>query len=169
VPSITTLTPVDEAHPAPLLGAAPPPRQLSDLCEHRRRIAHIELARGRARGGGPQRRETAWRDPLDAWGRRSPTIRVPGATRHLGKFRIGPGTRIAIHAVVGLRSMRLVSQKGSPSAKTLMSSTSGVVFVEYVALLLLVTVIGAVAVVGLGVPLLKLYRFAQMILSLPVP
>lgn len=65
--------------------------------------------------------------------------------------------------------MRLVSQKGSPSAKTLMSSTSGVVFVEYVALLLLVTVIGAVAVVGLGVPLLKLYRFAQMILSLPVP
>lgn len=65
--------------------------------------------------------------------------------------------------------MRLISQKPSPSAKTLMSSASGVVFVEYVALLLLVTVIGAVAVVGLGVPLLKLYRFAQMILSLPVP
>ena len=65
--------------------------------------------------------------------------------------------------------MRLRSPKKAPSAKVLATSASGVVFVEYVALLLLVTVIGAVSVVGLGVPLLKLYRFAQMILSLPVP
>ena len=65
--------------------------------------------------------------------------------------------------------MRLVTAKKAPSARVLASSASGVVFVEYVALLLLVTVIGAVSVVGLGVPLLKLYRFAQMILSLPVP
>lgn len=65
--------------------------------------------------------------------------------------------------------MRLVSRNHDPDAKELASSTSGVVFVEYVALLTLVTVIGAVAVVGLGVPLLKLYRFAQMVLSLPIP
>jgi hypothetical protein len=65
--------------------------------------------------------------------------------------------------------MRLVSQNKASSSKELLSSTSGVVFVEYVALLTLVTVIGAVAVVGLGVPLLKLYRFAQMVLSLPIP
>ena len=65
--------------------------------------------------------------------------------------------------------MRLLSTKDGPSAKTLMSSTSGVVFVEYVALLTLVTVTGAVAVVSLGVPLLKLYRFTQMVLSLPIP
>ena len=65
--------------------------------------------------------------------------------------------------------MRRITSDGAPSAKTLLASRSGVVFVEYVALLLLVTVIGAVAVVGLGIPLLKLYRFAQMILSLPVP
>lgn len=65
--------------------------------------------------------------------------------------------------------MRRITTNEAPSAKVLATSRSGVVFVEYVALLLLVTVIGAVSVVGLGVPLLKLYRFAQMILSLPVP
>lgn len=65
--------------------------------------------------------------------------------------------------------MRRITANEAPSAKVLAASGSGVVFVEYVALLLLVTVIGAVSVVGLGVPLLKLYRFAQMILSLPVP
>lgn len=65
--------------------------------------------------------------------------------------------------------MRLLSRANSPSSKELVSSSSGVVFVEYVALLTLVTVIGAVAVVGLGIPLLKLYRFAQMVLSLPIP
>jgi hypothetical protein len=65
--------------------------------------------------------------------------------------------------------VRLVSQRSTPSATALVRSRSGVVFVEYVALLTLVTVVGAVAVVGLGVPLLKLYRFAQMVLSLPIP
>ncbi len=65
--------------------------------------------------------------------------------------------------------MRLISPKPAPGARALLASASGVVFVEYVALLLLVTVIGAVAVVSLGVPLLKLYRFTQMVLSLPIP
>jgi hypothetical protein len=74
----------------------------------------------------------------------------------------GPGDRI-------VREVRLLSRANSPSSKELVSSSSGVVFVEYVALLTLVTVIGAVAVVGLGIPLLKLYRFAQMVLSLPIP
>lgn len=65
--------------------------------------------------------------------------------------------------------MRRITTNEAPSAKVLATSARGIVFVEYVALLLLVTVIGAVSVVGLGVPLLKLFRFAQMILSLPVP
>ncbi|MGE0790776.1 MAG: hypothetical protein AB7S26_34195 [Sandaracinaceae bacterium] len=68
--------------------------------------------------------------------------------------------------------MRLVSDNpsgGTPSARTLWSSASGVVFVEYVALLTLVTIVGAISVLSLGVPLLKLYRFAQMVLSLPIP
>ncbi len=65
--------------------------------------------------------------------------------------------------------MRLLSARPTPNARSLAASASGVVFVEYVALLLLVTVIGAVSVVSLGVPLLKLYRFTQMMISLPIP
>lgn len=66
--------------------------------------------------------------------------------------------------------MRLASNDNDPrDARGLAASQSGVVFVEYVALLTLVTVIGTVSVVGLGVPLLRLYRFAQMVLSLPIP
>lgn len=65
--------------------------------------------------------------------------------------------------------MRLVSEKSKPSARSLLGSVSGVVFVEYVALMTLVTLIGAISTLTLGVPLLKLYRFAQMILSLPMP
>ena len=65
--------------------------------------------------------------------------------------------------------MRRVSSKHGKDLAGLVAQTGGVVFTEYVALLLLVTVVGAVAVVGLGIPLLKLYRYAQMILSLPIP
>ena len=52
---------------------------------------------------------------------------------------------------------------------TALAGTRGVVFVEYVALLLLVTIIGAGAVVTLGVPLVNLFRYQQLILSLPIP
>ena len=65
--------------------------------------------------------------------------------------------------------MKLRTQETKRDASSLVRSVSGVVFVEYVALLLLVTVTGAISVVALGVPLLRLYRYAQMILSLPVP
>lgn len=50
-----------------------------------------------------------------------------------------------------------------------LKGTRGVVFVEYVALLLLVTIIGAGAVVTLGIPLVNLFRYQQLILSLPIP
>ena len=50
-----------------------------------------------------------------------------------------------------------------------LGSTRGVVFVEYVALLLLVTIIGAAAVLALGVPLVHLFRYQQIVLSLPIP
>lgn len=65
--------------------------------------------------------------------------------------------------------MRLVSRHGSSEARALVADERGVVFVEYVALLLLVTVMGAISVLGLGIPLIRLFRFAQMILSLPIP
>lgn len=48
-------------------------------------------------------------------------------------------------------------------------STRGVVFVEYVALLLLVTIMGAASVLALGVPLVNLFRYQQLMLSLPIP
>lgn len=49
------------------------------------------------------------------------------------------------------------------------TGTRGVVFVEYVALLLLVTIGGAVAVLSIGIPLVTLYRYQQLLLSLPIP
>ena len=45
----------------------------------------------------------------------------------------------------------------------------GAIAVEYIALLSLVTLIGAASVVGLGIPLLKLFRYAETIIALPMP
>jgi hypothetical protein len=42
-------------------------------------------------------------------------------------------------------------------------------FVEYVVVLLLVTVISAAATFSLGAPFVDYYRFAQTILSMPFP
>lgn len=50
-----------------------------------------------------------------------------------------------------------------------LGETRGVVFVEYVALLTLVTIAGAAAVLSLGMPLVNLFSFQQLILSLPFP
>ena len=50
-----------------------------------------------------------------------------------------------------------------------LAETRGAVFVEYVALLTLVTIMGAAAVLSLGVPLLNLFKFQQLILTLPFP
>jgi len=60
---------------------------------------------------------------------------------------------------------RLPGGQGSEDLR----STRGVVFVEYVALLLLVTVGGAAAVLAVGAPLVTLFRYQQLILSLPIP
>jgi Flp pilus assembly pilin Flp len=45
----------------------------------------------------------------------------------------------------------------------------GAAYVEYLALLTLVTLVGAGAVAALGIPLLRLYRFAEVIILLPAP
>ena len=65
--------------------------------------------------------------------------------------------------------MRIIRNKKENAIRTLLGDSQGAVFVEYVALLLLVTISGAAAVLSLGVPLLRLYRYAQMILVLPFP
>lgn len=51
----------------------------------------------------------------------------------------------------------------------LRGDSKGAIFVEYVALLCLVSVGGAAAVVTLGAPLVALARFAQLIVGLPIP
>ena len=53
--------------------------------------------------------------------------------------------------------------------RRLVTETRGVAYVEYVTLLALVTVIGAVAVLSVGLPLLQTFRYAQAILAMPVP
>lgn len=51
----------------------------------------------------------------------------------------------------------------------LIDDVGGAVYVEYVALLTLVTLIGAGAVAALGLPLLRMFRFAEIVIALPVP
>ncbi len=60
-------------------------------------------------------------------------------------------------------------QRPADAEITGLKGTRGVVFVEYVALLLLVTIIGAGAVAALGLPLVNLFRYQQLVLSLPIP
>jgi len=54
-------------------------------------------------------------------------------------------------------------------AEGLAASERGVAMVEYVTLLCLVTLIGAATVVALGVPLMQLFRYVQMVLAMPIP
>ena len=51
----------------------------------------------------------------------------------------------------------------------LFRDTAGAAYVEYLALLTLVTLVGAAAVAALGLPLLRMFRFAEAILLLPAP
>jgi Flp pilus assembly pilin Flp len=45
----------------------------------------------------------------------------------------------------------------------------GVATVEYVTVLIFVSLVGAAAIVGLGVPLIQLFRYVQMVIAMPVP
>jgi len=57
-------------------------------------------------------------------------------------------------------------EKGQSS---LLRDVRGAVYVEYVTLLGLVTVGGSVAVYSLGLPLLQTFRYAQVIIAMPIP
>jgi Flp pilus assembly pilin Flp len=52
---------------------------------------------------------------------------------------------------------------------SLLRDIRGAVYVEYVTLLGLVTVGGSVAVYSLGLPLLQTFRYAQVIIAMPLP
>lgn len=54
-------------------------------------------------------------------------------------------------------------------AGELVAQTRGSVFVEYLALLCLVTLGGSAALVSLGAPLVHYYRVTQLVLGLPIP
>ena len=51
----------------------------------------------------------------------------------------------------------------------LLRETEGAIFVEYTTLLVLVTLGAAAATVSLGLPLLRYYRYVQMIIAVPFP
>jgi hypothetical protein len=54
-------------------------------------------------------------------------------------------------------------------ADELAKQTRGSVFVEYLALLCLVTLGGSAALVSLGAPLIHYYRVTQLVLGLAIP
>ena len=53
--------------------------------------------------------------------------------------------------------------------RPLVADERGVVFAEYVVVLTLVSLVGSAAVVALGVPLVRAFRFAQLFIALPIP
>lgn len=84
-----------------------------------------------------------------------------GKTRKIA--RRGPLSRLFSGPIEG----RVVG--GQRSLGELDGDTRGAIFVEYVALLCLVSVGGAAAVVTLGAPLVALARFTQLVVGLPIP
>ncbi len=68
---------------------------------------------------------------------------------------------------------RRLQKQVDPAAKklghALVSDTDGAVFVEYLTLTLLVAVLCAAATATLGVPLLRLFRFQQAVVAVPIP
>ncbi|MCX7808578.1 MAG: hypothetical protein N2515_08215 [Deltaproteobacteria bacterium] len=67
------------------------------------------------------------------------------------------------------RTEGVVNEKSLAHPSSLGSSTQGIAFTEYVVLLTLVTVGGAVGLYSLGVPLFRMARFAEFIVGLPIP
>lgn len=45
----------------------------------------------------------------------------------------------------------------------------GSAYVEYLTLLAVVTLAGAAAIAALGLPLLRLFRYAELLIALPIP
>jgi Flp pilus assembly pilin Flp len=67
--------------------------------------------------------------------------------------------------------VRLPSRPSCPISLTtaLARDERGVATVEYVTVLVLVSIVGAGAIVALGVPLIQLFRYVQMVIAMPVP
>ena len=69
-----------------------------------------------------------------------------------------------------VRNMNETPTKSAQVAvESLRKDERGLATVEYAMLLAVVTVGGAIAVLSLGVPFVKMFRFQQLILALPFP
>ncbi|MBO6937129.1 MAG: hypothetical protein JJ863_19320 [Deltaproteobacteria bacterium] len=55
------------------------------------------------------------------------------------------------------------------TAWQLLGDTSGVVYVEYIVLVLMVGIFVALAIIAVGVPLLESFRMTQSFLGAPIP
>jgi hypothetical protein len=53
--------------------------------------------------------------------------------------------------------------------RPLATQTEGAIFVEYTTLLILVTLGASAATLTLGIPLLRFYRYVQMVIAVPFP
>ncbi|HTE51109.1 MAG TPA: hypothetical protein VK698_09595 [Kofleriaceae bacterium] len=53
--------------------------------------------------------------------------------------------------------------------KSMVRDEHGAIYVEYLSLLTLVTLAGAAAALALGLPLLRLFRYAELLIVLPIP
>lgn len=53
--------------------------------------------------------------------------------------------------------------------RALATDTRGAIFVEYISLVVLVTLIAALAIAALGVPLIHQYEMAKLLLTAPIP
>ncbi len=67
-------------------------------------------------------------------------------------------------------AVQSASGAAAPVAEaSLVKAEGGVVMVEYVTLLCFVTLTGAATVMALGVPLMQLFRYVQMVIAMPIP
>jgi Flp pilus assembly pilin Flp len=55
------------------------------------------------------------------------------------------------------------------SKPSLRRDQRGAAYAEYITLVALVTLVGAFAVVGVGPHLLRTFRFAELVLAMPIP
>lgn len=53
--------------------------------------------------------------------------------------------------------------------RTLATDARGAIFVEYISLVVLVTLIAALAIAALGVPLIHQYELSKLLLTAPIP
>lgn len=61
------------------------------------------------------------------------------------------------------------SVRPSRPSRELLGDTSGVIYVEYIVLVLMVGIFVALAIIAIGVPLLESFRMSQSFLGAPIP